>query len=61
MYYRQMATASLTVNLGILAIFKYLDQVNLASLKFDSAPELDTFGLLFLWAYHSTLFKQCLT
>ena len=41
---------SLTINLGLLAIFKYLDFLietwNLASLRFDSAPELDTFGLL---------------
>ena len=47
---KRWLTASLTVNLGILAIFKYLDFLietwNLASLKFDSAPELDTFGLL---------------
>ena len=41
---------SLTINLGLLAIFKYLDFLietwNLASLRFDGAPELDTFGLL---------------
>ena len=41
---------SLTVNLGLLAVFKYLDFLietwNLASLRFDGAPELDTFGLL---------------
>jgi alginate O-acetyltransferase complex protein AlgI len=41
---------SLTVNLGLLATFKYLDFLietwNLASLRFDGAPELDTFGLL---------------
>ena len=41
---------SLTINLGLLAIFKYLDFLietwNLTSLRFDSAPELDTFGLL---------------
>ncbi|MGB1898650.1 MAG: MBOAT family O-acyltransferase, partial [Candidatus Poseidoniaceae archaeon] len=42
--------ASLIINLGLLAIFKYLDFFietwNLASLRFDNAPELDTFGLL---------------
>ena len=47
---KRWLTASLTVNLGILAIFKYLDFLietwNLTTLKFDSAPELDTFGLL---------------
>ena len=41
---------SLSINLGLLAIFKYLDFFietwNLASLRFDGAPELDTFGLL---------------
>ena len=41
---------SLTINLGLLAIFKYLDFFietwNLASLRFDGTPELDTFGLL---------------
>lgn len=41
---------SLTINLGLLAIFKYLDFLietwNLASLRFDGTPELDTFGLL---------------
>ncbi len=41
---------SLTINLGLLAIFKYLDFLietwNLASLRFDGAPELDSFGLL---------------
>ncbi|MGB2479624.1 MAG: MBOAT family O-acyltransferase [Candidatus Poseidoniaceae archaeon] len=41
---------SLIINLGLLAIFKYLDFLietwNLASLRFNGAPELDTFGLL---------------
>ena len=42
--------ASLTVNLGLLAIFKYLDffieSWNWASLKIAGTPEIDTFGLL---------------
>jgi alginate O-acetyltransferase complex protein AlgI len=42
--------ASLTVNLGLLAIFKYLDffieSLNWASLKITGTPEMDTFGLL---------------
>jgi alginate O-acetyltransferase complex protein AlgI len=42
--------ASLTVNLGLLAIFKYLDffieSWNWASLRVPSAPEIDTFGLI---------------
>jgi alginate O-acetyltransferase complex protein AlgI len=42
--------ASLTVNLGLLAIFKYLDffieSLNWASLKITGTPEIDTFGLL---------------
>ncbi len=41
---------SLVINLGLLAIFKYLDffirSWNLVSLKIPSAPEIDTFGLL---------------
>lgn len=41
---------SLTVNLGLLAIFKYLDFLieswNLVSLKIGGTPELDSFGLL---------------
>ena len=47
---KRWLVGSLTVNLGLLAIFKYLDFLietwNLASLRFDGAPELDTFGLL---------------
>jgi len=47
---KRWLVGSLTINLGLLAIFKYLDFLietwNLASLRFDSAPELDTFGLL---------------
>ncbi|HIL65978.1 MAG TPA: MBOAT family protein, partial [Candidatus Poseidoniales archaeon] len=42
--------ASLTVNLGLLAIFKYLDffidSLNWASLKITGTPEIDTFGLI---------------
>ena len=41
---------SLVINLGILAVFKYLDFLietwNLVSLRFATAPDLDTFGLL---------------
>ena len=41
---------SLTINLGILAIFKYLDflieSFNFVSLRFTGAPEIDSFGLL---------------
>ena len=41
---------SLTVNLGLLAIFKYLDFLietwNWTSLRISGAPEIDTFGLL---------------
>ena len=41
---------SLTINLGLLAIFKYLDFLieswNWASLRISGAPEMDTFGLL---------------
>ena len=47
---KRWLVGSLTVNLGLLAIFKYLDFLidtwNLASLRFDGAPELDTLGLL---------------
>jgi len=47
---KRWLVGSLTVNLGLLAIFKYLDFLietwNLSSLRFDGAPELDTFGLL---------------
>ena len=47
---KRWLVGSLTINLGLLAIFKYLDFLietwNLASLRFDGAPELDTFGLL---------------
>ena len=41
---------SLVVNLGILAIFKYLDffieSLNWVSLRIVDAPSIDTFGLL---------------
>ena len=41
---------SLSINLGLLAIFKYLDFFigtwNLASLKLTGAPEIETLGLL---------------
>ena len=47
---KRWLVGSLSVNLGLLAVFKYLDFLietwNLASLRFDGAPELDTFGLL---------------
>jgi alginate O-acetyltransferase complex protein AlgI len=47
---KRWLVGSLTINLGLLAIFKYLDFLietwNLASLRFNGAPELDTFGLL---------------
>ena len=47
---KRWLVGSLPINLGLLAIFKYLDFLietwNLASLRFDGAPELDTFGLL---------------
>ena len=47
---KRWLVGSLTINLGLLAIFKYLDFLietwNLASLRFDGAPELDSFGLL---------------
>jgi alginate O-acetyltransferase complex protein AlgI len=40
---------SLTLNLGLLAVFKYLDFLieswNWASLRIDGAPEIDTLGL----------------
>ena len=49
-YRKRWLVGSLTINLGLLAIFKYLDFFietwNFASLRFDGAPELDTFGLL---------------
>ena len=49
-YRKRWLVASLVINLGLLAIFKYLDFFietwNLASLRFNGAPELDTFGLL---------------
>lgn len=49
-YRKRWLVTSLVINLGLLAIFKYLDFFietwNLASLRFDNAPELDTFGLL---------------
>jgi alginate O-acetyltransferase complex protein AlgI len=49
-YRKRWLVASLVINLGLLGIFKYLDFFietwNLASLRFDNAPELDTFGLL---------------
>ena len=41
---------SLTLNLGLLAVFKYLDFLieswNWASFRIDGAPEIDTLGLL---------------
>ena len=41
---------SLSINLGLLAIFKYLDFLieswNWAALRIDGAPEMETFGLL---------------
>ena len=41
---------SLTVNLGLLAVFKYLDFLieswNWAALRIEGAPEMETFGLL---------------
>ncbi|MFL2947248.1 MAG: MBOAT family O-acyltransferase [Candidatus Poseidoniales archaeon] len=47
---KRWLVGSLTINLGLLAVFKYLDFLietwNLASLRFDGAPELDSFGLL---------------
>ena len=49
-YRKRWLIGSLTINLGLLAIFKYLDFLietwNLASLRIDGAPELETFGLL---------------
>jgi len=49
-YRKKWLIGSLTINLGLLAIFKYLDFLietwNLASLRIDGAPELETFGLL---------------
>ena len=49
-YRKRWLVGSLTINLGLLAIFKYLDFLietwNLASLRIDGAPELETFGLL---------------
>ena len=42
--------ASLTINLGLLATFKYLDfiieSLNLVALRLPSSPEIDTVGLL---------------
>ena len=47
---KRWLVGSLIVNLGLLAVFKYLDFLietwNLASLRFTGAPELDTLGLL---------------
>ena len=47
---KRWLVGSLTTNLGLLAVFKYLDFLietwNVASLRFEGAPELDTFGLL---------------
>ena len=47
---KRWLVGSLVVNLGILAIFKYLDffieSLNWASLRIVDAPPIDTFGLL---------------
>lgn len=47
---KRWLVGSLIINLGLLVIFKYLDflinSYNVVSLRFDSAPELDTLGLL---------------
>ena len=47
---KRWLVGSLVVNLGILAIFKYLDffieSLNWASLRIADAPSIDTFGLL---------------
>ena len=47
---KKWLAGSLTINLGLLAVFKYLDffieSWNWASLRIAGAPELDTLGLL---------------
>ena len=47
---KRWLVGSLVVNLGILAIFKYLDffieSLNWVSLRIVDAPSIDTFGLL---------------
>ena len=47
---KKWLVGSLIINLGLLAIFKYLDFLietwNWFSLRISGAPELDTFGLL---------------
>jgi len=47
---KRWLVGSLTINLGLLATFKYLDfiieSLNLLTLRLPSSPEFDTFGLL---------------
>ena len=47
---RRWLVGSLTINLGLLATFKYLDfiieSLNLMALRLPSSPEIDTLGLL---------------
>ena len=47
---KRWLVGSLTINLGLLATFKYLDfiieSLNLLTLRLPSSPELNTFGLL---------------
>jgi len=47
---KRWLVGSLTINLGLLATFKYLDfiieSLNLLTLRLPNSPELDTFGLL---------------
>ena len=47
---KRWLVGSLTINLGLLATFKYLDfiieSLNLLTLRLPNSPDLDTFGLL---------------
>ena len=47
---KRWLVGSLSINLGLLATFKYLDfiigSLNLMTLRLPSSPEIDTFGLL---------------
>jgi len=47
---KRWLVGSLTINLGLLATFKYLDFIiesfNLMALRLPSSPEIDTFGLI---------------